>query len=61
MSPDTPAEDRYTVRYRNADGGKVDICVAAEHVTEAVEAACQEVSALKAHPHRIYSVIRGCK
>ena len=52
--------NRYTVRYRNQDGIKVELCVEAEHVTEAIEAARDEVPALKLYPNRIFSVIRGC-
>ena len=52
--------NRYTVRYRNADGDKIELCVAAEHVTEAIEAARNEVPALKLYPSRIFSVIGGC-
>jgi len=51
---------RYTVRFRNQNGIKVELCVEAEHVTEAIEAARNEVPALKIYPGRIYSVIRGC-
>ena len=53
--------NRYTIRYRNQDGIKIELCVKAEHVTEAIEAARSEVPALKLYPGRIYSVIRGCK
>jgi len=53
--------NRYTVRYRNHDGIKVELCVAAEHVTEAIEVARNEVPALKTYPGRIFSVIGGCK
>ena len=42
-----PQENRYTVRYRNHEGAKIDICVAAENVTEAIEVARHEVPALK--------------
>ena len=52
--------NRFTVRYRNQDGVKIELCVAAEHVTEAIEAARNEVPALKNHPGRIFSVIGGC-
>ena len=52
---------RYTIRYRNHDGLKIELCVKAEHVTEAIEVARHEVPALKLHPGRIYSVIKGCK
>ena len=52
--------ERYTVQYRNHEGIKISLCVEAEHVTEAIEAARGEVPALKAHPGRIFSVIRGC-
>ena len=31
--------NRYTVRYRNHEGVKVELCVKAEHITEAIEAA----------------------
>ena len=52
--------ERYTVRYRNQDGIKIELCVKAQHVTEAIEAARDEVPALKLYPNRIFSVIRGC-
>ena len=52
---------RYTVRYKNQDGTKIELCVKAEHVTEAIEVARHEIPALKLHPGRIYSVIKGCK
>lgn len=55
-----PQENRYTVRYRNHEGSKIDICVAAENVTEAIEVARHEVPALKTYPGRICSVIGGC-
>ena len=51
--------NRYTVTYRNHEGVKIDFCVPAEHVTEAIEAARHEVPALKLYPGRIISVIRG--
>lgn len=51
---------RYTIRYLNVEGAKIDICVEAEHVTEAIEVARHEVPALALHPGRIHSVIRGC-
>lgn len=51
---------RYTIRYRNQDGLKIELCVKAEHVTEAIEVARHEVPSLKLHPGRIYSVIKGC-
>lgn len=56
-----PKETRYTVRYRNHEGAKIDICVQAETVTEAIEVARHEVPNLKAYPGRIYSVIGGCE
>lgn len=52
--------NRYTVQYRNNEGAKVSLCVKAEHVTEAIEVARAEVSSLKSHPGRIFSVVRGC-
>ena len=52
--------NRYTVRYRNQDGVKIELCVKAEHVTEAIEVARNEVPALKLYPGRIYAVIGGC-
>lgn len=52
--------NRFTVRYRNQDGVKIELCVKAQHVTEAIEAARNEVPALKNHPGRIFSVIGGC-
>ena len=53
--------NRYTVQYRNQDGIKIELCVEAEHVTEAIEAARNEVPSLKQYPGRIFSVIGGCK
>ena len=52
--------DRYEVQYRNHEGIKISLCVKAQHVTEAIEAARAEVPALKQYPGRIFSVIRGC-
>jgi len=52
--------NRYTVQYRNQDGVKIELCVKAEHVTEAIEVARNEVPALKLYPGRIFSVIGGC-
>ena len=52
--------NRYTVRYRNAEGQKIELCVSADHVTEAIEVARNEVPALKLYPGRIFSVIGGC-
>ena len=52
---------RYTLTYKNQDGIKIELCVKAEHVTEAIEAARSEVPALKLYPGRIVSVIKGCK
>ena len=51
----------YTIAYKNQDGIKIELCVKAEHVTEAIEAARSEVPALRLYPGRIVSVIRGCK
>ena len=56
-----PDSNRYSVRYRNQDGDKIEICVKADHVTEAIEVARMFVPALKLYPGRIYSVVRGCK
>ena len=50
----------YTIRYLNFEGANINICVEAEHVTEAIEAARHEVPALALHPGRIHSVFRGC-
>lgn len=52
--------NRFTVRYRNAEGLKIELCVSADHVTEAIEVARNEVPALKLYPGRIFSVIGGC-
>ena len=52
--------NRYTVQFKNQDGVKISLCVKAEHVTEAIEAARSEIPALKSNPGRIFSVIRGC-
>ena len=51
----------YTLTYKNQDGIKIELCVKAEHVTEAIEAARSEIPALKLYPGRIVSVVRGCK
>ena len=51
---------RYTVQYFNVEGVKIELCVKAEHVTEAIEAVRHEVPALKLYPGRICSVIKGC-
>jgi len=51
---------RYTLTYNNQEGVKVELCVKAEHITEAIEAARSEIPALKLYPGRIVSVIRGC-
>ncbi len=53
--------NRYTIQYRNQDGLKIELCVKAEHVTEAIEVARNEIPALKLYPGRICSVIKGCK
>jgi len=50
----------YTVRYLTFEGDKVDLCVTANNVTEAIEVARQEVPTLAVHANRIHSVIRGC-
>jgi len=55
-----PKQNCYTVQYRNPQGVKVELCVEAEHVTEAIEAAMHEVPILKTFPHRIFSVVGGC-
>lgn len=52
--------NRYTVQYHNTEGVKVSLCVKAEHVTEAIEVARNEVPYLKSHPGSISSVITGC-
>ena len=50
----------YTIRYRNFQGERLELCVDATTITEAIEAARDEVPAIKLHPGRIESVIRGC-
>lgn len=55
-----PKPNRYTVQYRNDEGTKIELCVDAEHVTEAIEAAMHEVPSLKMRPSRIFSVVGGC-
>ena len=50
----------YTIRYRSFEGARIELCVEAEHVTEAIEVARHEVPSLALHPGRIESVIRGC-
>ena len=54
-------EQRYTVRYKNRDGLKIELCVNAESVTEAIEVARNEVPDLKLYPGRINAVIGGCE
>ncbi len=51
---------RYTIRYRTFEGARIEICVEADHVTEAIEVARHEVPILSLHPGRIESVIKGC-
>ena len=53
--------NRYTVVYKNHEGVSIELCVKAEHVTEAIESARHEIPALLQHPGRIVSVIRGCQ
>ena len=53
--------NRYTVVYKNSEGVSIELCVKAEHVTEAIESARHEIPALLQHPGRIVSVIRGCQ
>lgn len=53
-------EQRFTVRYSNRDGLKIELCVNAESVTEAIEVARNEVPDLKLYPGRINAVIGGC-
>jgi hypothetical protein len=53
--------NRYTVIYKNHEGISIELCVKAEHVTEAIEQARHDIPALLSHPGRIVSVIRGCK
>lgn len=50
----------YTIRYRSFEGARIELCVEAEHVTEAIEVARHEVPSLALYPGRIESVIRGC-
>ena len=52
--------NRYTIQYQGSDDSKIELCVNAEHVTEAIESARNEVPMLKLYPSRIISVIRGC-
>ncbi len=56
----TDTNDRYTVRYRNFDGQRIELCCKADSITEAIEIARHEVKSLYLHPGRIESVIRGC-
>ena len=50
----------YTIRYRNADGSRIELCLKADNVSEAIESARHEVPALKNWPGRIEGVIKGC-
>jgi hypothetical protein len=51
---------RYTVRYRTFEGARIELCVEAGNVTEAIEVVRNEVPTIALHPGRIESVIRGC-
>ena len=53
-------ENRYEVTYRSKEGAKIQLCVTALNVTEAIFVAGQEVPTLKLYPGRICSVVRGC-
>lgn len=55
------SEQRFTVRYRNREGLRIELCVNAESVTEAIEAVRNEVPDLKMYPGRINAVIGGCE
>jgi hypothetical protein len=50
----------YTVRYNTFEGARVDLCVKAQHSTEAIEVARREVPSLALYPNRIVSITRGC-
>lgn len=50
----------YTLRYNTFEGARVELCVEAESVTEAISVAREEVESIRQHPNRIVSVIRGC-
>ena len=56
----TEPSSSYTVRYNTFDGARIELCVQAEHATEAIEVARREVPSLASHPGRIVSIIRGC-
>ena len=56
----TTPSSSYTVRYKTFDGARIELCVEAEHATEAIEVARREVPSLASHPGRIVSIIRGC-
>lgn len=51
---------QYTIRYKTFEGSRIELCVEADHVTEAIEVVRHEVPSLLQHPGRIESVIRGC-
>ena len=51
---------RYTVRYKTFEGARIELCVEAEHVTEAIEVARFECRSIYLYPNLIESVIRGC-
>jgi len=53
--------DHYTVKYRNEEGIKIELCVSGVSVTEAIAAAQDEIPVLKLYPGRICSVIGGCQ
>ena len=53
--------DHYTVKYRNEEGIKIELCVSGANVTEAIAAAQDEIPVLKLYPGRICSVIGGCQ
>ncbi len=50
----------YTVRYNTPEGVRSELCVKADHATEAIEVARREVRSLSLYPNRIVSIIRGC-
>ena len=51
----------YTVCYNTPEGVRSEVCVKADHVTEAIEAARHEVPSLSLYPNRIVSIIQGCQ
>lgn len=53
-------DSRYEIRFKDADGELICLCLEADHATEAIERARHEVPDLMTYPGRIQAVIKGC-